>query len=69
MQKPLFQIYLIGCSAIFAFLAVTTRLLHSYSISSSFFLFFFNLGMAYLAVLFWRGLENRVINKKLMAKN
>ena len=64
MQKPLFQIYLICCSATFAFLAVATRLLQSYSISNSFFLFFFNLAMAYLAVLFWRGIENKVINKR-----
>ena len=64
MQHPLFQIYLIVCSAIFAFLAVSTRLFRSYSISDSFFMFFFNLAMAYLAVLFWKAFENKVINKK-----
>lgn len=64
MYKPLFQIYLICCSAVFAFVAVSTRLLEWFSISNAFFLFFFNLAMAYLAVLFWRALENKVINKR-----
>jgi sensor histidine kinase YesM len=64
MYKPLFQIYLICCSAIFAFLAVTIQLFQSYNIANSFFLFFFNLAMSYLAVLFWRGMEIRINNKK-----
>ena len=62
MYKPLFQTYLIFCSAIFAFLAVNARFFQSYSISNSFFLFLFNLAMAYLAVLFWRGMESRINN-------
>lgn len=68
MYKPLFQIYLICCSAIFAFLAVTTQLFQSYNIANSFFLFFFNLAMAYLAVLFWRGMEIWINNRKNLAE-
>lgn len=64
MFKPLFQIYLICCSAIFAFMAVNVQLLRTYSIGYSFFLFMFNLAMAYLTVLFWRGMENRINKKK-----
>ncbi|MBC7828518.1 MAG: histidine kinase [Chitinophagaceae bacterium] len=64
MYKPLFQIYLICYSAAFAFLAVTAQLFQTYDIGNSFFLFFLNLAMAYLAVLFWRGMENRVVRKK-----
>ena len=63
MYKPLFQIYLIFSSAVFAFLAVTLQFFQSYSISNSFFLFLFNLAMAYLVVLFWRGMESW-INRK-----
>lgn len=60
MHKPLFQIYLICCSAIFAFVAVTVQLFQTYNVGISFFLFFFNLAMAYVAVLFWRGMEIRI---------
>jgi sensor histidine kinase YesM len=64
MYKPLFQIYLISVSAFFAFMAVTLQFFKTYNIGASFLLFFFNLAMAYLAVLFWRGAENVLINKK-----
>ena len=64
MYKPVFQIYLICCSAIFAFLAVMAQLFQSYNVGNSFFLFFFNLAMASLAVLFWRAMESRVAKKK-----
>ncbi len=64
MYKPLFQIYLICSSAIFAFLAVITQLFQSYNIANSFSLFFFNLAMSYLAVLFWRGMEIHISKEK-----
>lgn len=64
MYKPLFQIYLICSSAAFAFLAVIIQLFQSYNIGNSFFLFIFNLAMAYLAVLSWRGMEIRINNRK-----
>jgi hypothetical protein len=64
MYKPLFQFYLISVSACFAFMAVTLQLFKTYNIGASFLLFFFNLAMAYLAVLFWRGVENSLIRKK-----
>lgn len=64
MYKPLFQIYLICISAIFAYMAVTFGLFTSYNAGTSFLLFIFNIGMTYAAVLFWRGAENWIINKK-----
>ena len=63
MYKPLFQIYLIFTSAVFAFFAVNLQFFQSYSISNSFFLFLFNLAIAYLVLLSWRGAESR-INRK-----
>lgn len=64
MRTPLFQIYLILSAALFAFLAVLLQLLESYNTANSFFLFFFNIAMAYLGLLLWQGLENFLNWKK-----
>jgi hypothetical protein len=64
MYKPMFQIYLICVSAVFAFLAVVLQLFESHNTRTSFLLFFFNLAMAYLALLSWRGMENLMIRRQ-----